>query len=127
MGYAGPMRFESADLALLADTEEIEIETAAPDGPARRTIIWVVVDGDDAFIRSYRGSGARWYREAVGQSAVKIHVAGRELAATVVPATDPSSVRRTSEALARKYEGFDGTPAMLEPSTFDTTLRLVPN
>ena len=33
MGYAGPMRFEPAELALLAETEEVEIETARPGGP----------------------------------------------------------------------------------------------
>lgn len=52
MGYADNMRFEPADLALLAETEEVELETARPGGPPHRTIIWVVVDGDDAFIRS---------------------------------------------------------------------------
>lgn len=126
MGYADPMRFEPGELALLAETKEIEIETAAPDGPTHRTIIWVVVDGDDAFIRSYRGPSARWYREALVGPSVRIHLAGRELGAAVVPATDPLSVKRTSDALVRKYPTNDGTPAMLTPESLPTTLRLVP-
>src|SRR4051812_45980776 len=73
MGYAEAMRFEPGELALLDATEEIEIETGRPDGAAHRTTIWIVVDGDDAFIRSVNGAGARWYREAVANPLVTIH------------------------------------------------------
>ena len=126
MGYPALMRFEPGELALLAEAEEIEIETARPDGPSHRTIVWVVVDGDEAFVRSVRGTAARWYREAIANPTVTIHAAGRSLAARVIPAADPSSIRRTSAALERKYAGDPGTPPMLEPDVLDTTLRLTP-
>lgn len=126
MGYADLMRFEPGELALLAEAEEIEIETARPDGPPHRTIIWVVVDGDVAFVRSVNGSSARWYREAVANPTVTIHAAGRQLRAIATPATDASSVARTSAALERKYPGDPGTQPMLKPEIFDTTLRLSP-
>ena len=126
MGYPARMRFQPGELALLAETEEIEIETARPGSPARRTIIWVVVDGDDVFVRSVNGTRARWYREAVANPEVTIHWAGRSLHARAVAATDPDSIRRTSDELARKYAGFDGTQPMLEPAILDTTLRLTP-
>ena len=127
MGYPAAMRFEPADLALLADTQEIEIETAAADGSTHRTIIWVMVDGDDAFVRSVRGRSARWFREATGGSAVTVHVAGRALPAHVTAAPDPESIRRTNVALGRKYTGIDGYPEMLEPEILDTTLLLTPS
>jgi len=126
MGYAPRMRFEPAELALLADTVEIEIETAAPDGPSHRTVIWVVVDGGDAFIRSVRGSSARWYREVAANPEVTIHADGRRLRANAVPATDPASIARTSAALERKYAGDPEMPSMLDPDILDTTLRLTP-
>jgi len=126
MGYAARMRFEPDELDRLAETEEIEIETALPGGPAHRTIIWVVVDGDDAFIRSYKGADARWYREAVANPEVTIHAEGFALRARAVAAVDPASIRRTNDALASKYAGFEGTPGMLSPEVFDTTLRLTP-
>jgi hypothetical protein len=126
MGYADPMRFESDDLALLAETEEVEIETSAPGGPAHRTIIWVVVDGEDAFVRSVNGARARWYREAVAAPAVTIHLGSRGLRASVEAATDPPSVQRTSDALVRKYTGITGLAEMLEPETLETTLKLEP-
>jgi len=121
------MRFEPGDLALLDATEEIEIETAAPDGPPHRTIIWVMVDGDDAFLRSVRGRSARWFREAMAEPDITVHVAGRAVPAHVNPAADPDSIRRTNDALTRKYTGIDGYPEMLEPAILDTTLRLTPS
>lgn len=126
MGYPHLMRFEPAELALLDETEEVEIETARPGGPAHRTIIWIVVDGDDTFIRSVNGATARWFREAVANPAVAIHVAGRALRARAVAATDPSSVQRTSDALTRKYARDPALRLMLKPEIFDTTLRVTP-
>jgi hypothetical protein len=127
MGYADLMRFAPGDLALLADTEEIQIETNAPGGPAHRTIIWVMVDGDDAFVRSVHGRDARWFREATAEGRVVVHAAGRALPAAVEPAADAESIRRTDEALTRKYTGIEGYPEMLEPAIADTTLRLTPS
>jgi hypothetical protein len=131
MGYAGSMRFEPGELAWLAETEEIEIETSAPDGGSHRTIIWIVVDADDAFIRSVNGATARWYREAVANPTVTIHSRGRvqpatALTARVEAATDQSSIERTDEALQRKYAGDPSVRSMLAPDILDTTLRLVP-
>jgi len=126
MGYAGLMRFAPDDLALLADTEEIEIETSRPDGAAHRTIIWVVVDGDDAFIRSVNGAGARWYREATANPSVTIHAGDRALQARTIAAPDADSVARVNDALVRKYTGITGLTEMLVPDTFETTLRVEP-
>jgi hypothetical protein len=131
MGYAGSMRFEPGELAWLAETEEIEIETAGPGGTAHRTIIWVVVDGDDAFVRSVNGATARWYREATANPTVTIHSRKRvkperALPARTVVAPDPDSIRRVNDALQRKYTGIVGLREMLVPDIFDTTLRLEP-
>ena len=126
MGYAGLMRFAPEDLALLADTEEIEIETARPDGPPHRTIIWIMVDGDDVFVRSVNGAGARWYREATANPSVTIHAGTRVLRARTIAAPDPDSVTRVNDALERKYAGITGLREMLVPAIFETTLRVEP-
>lgn len=124
MVYAAAMRFSQEDLAVLEATPEVEIETVASDGRTHRTVIWVVVDGSDVFIRSYRGASARWYREACERPEVAIHVDGRRIPATAASARDADAVRRTSQGLARKYPTDPATPAMLRDEVLDTTLRL---
>jgi hypothetical protein len=118
------MGFSQDELDLIDRTEEVEIETSAPDGATHRTIIWAVVDGDAVFIRSYRGANARWYREALADPSVALHVGGQRLPATAVLATDPDSIERTSAGLLRKYAGDPATPRMVRPEVLPLTLRL---
>lgn len=121
------MSFGTEDLQRLAAAEEVEIETQAPDGPIHRTIVWVVVDGEDAFVRSYRGRTARWFREAEANPGVAIHLGGRRLTATAIPATDPDSIERISGALRTKYAHEPASLAtMLEPEMLDANYRLEP-
>jgi hypothetical protein len=120
------MSFSSDDLARIDQAMEIEMETQAPGAPVHKTVIWIVVDGEEVFVRSLRGRAARWYREAAANPAVAIHVDGRRLPATAIPATDPDSIERTSAALRRKYDRVPGLRPMLKPDVFDATLRLEP-
>jgi hypothetical protein len=126
MGYAAFMRFAAGELALLDSTPEIELETAKPGGPIHRTIIWVVVDGEEVFIRSARGARGRWYQEVVANPLVRIHAAGVALPAMAQAAADPASIARSSDAFARKYRGDPGLPPILVPDVLDTTIRLTP-
>jgi hypothetical protein len=106
---------------------EIEIETSRGDGaPIHRTTIWIVVDGDSAYVRSVRGPAGRWYRELVANPRGAVHLAGKRVAVRAVPATDDATVERVSEAIDRKYrERWAGpTAAMLRPETLPTTMRL---
>jgi hypothetical protein len=120
------MPFSPTDLAALDAAQEVEIETSAsPDALLHRVIVWVVVDGDGVFVRSYLGPDARWYREAIANPQVALHVDGRRLPARAVPATDDSSVRRTSDGFNRKYAGDPGTREMTT-QYLDTTLRIDP-
>jgi hypothetical protein len=120
------MSFADEDLARLEAAEEVDIETQAPDKPVHRTTIWVVVDGGEAFVRTFKGPNSRWYREAMANPAVAIHVDGRRLAATAIPATDPDSVERTSAGYLRKYARDPAAKAMVVPEVLETTLRLEP-
>jgi hypothetical protein len=120
------MSFDSEDLARLAAAEEVDVETQAPDGPVHRTTIWVMVAERDAFLRSVRGERGRWFREATANSAIAVHVGGRRLAATAIPATDPDSIDRIDAALGAKYRGIEGYDEMLEPSVRSANFRLEP-
>lgn len=121
------LRFDPADVALLRDEEEVEIETTAGEGgPVHRAIIWVVVDGQErVLIRSYRGSGARWFREITTQPDGRVHVRGRAVPVRAVPAADPDRVAACSEGLRAKYAGHASMPVMLR-QYLETTLELLP-
>jgi hypothetical protein len=116
--------FTTQDLARLGAAEEIEIETRSSTGDVHRAIVWPVVEGGAVFVRSYLGARGRWYREAIADPLVAIHLGGDRLAARVVPATDPASIEACSAGLARKHPTSPSIGAMLAPEILDTTLRL---
>lgn len=120
--------FDQSTLDRLRAIEEIEIETRAADGaPAHRTIIWVVVDGQDrVLIRSVRGELGRWYREAVAHPACGLLVDGTLLPVAAVAAIDDDQVAACSRGLRAKYPRDASLGAMLHESVLGTTLRLLP-
>jgi hypothetical protein len=121
------MPFSREDLEALDRAREVEIETSAgPGDEVHKTIIWLVVDGDDVFVRSWRGVTARWYREALANPDVAIHVGDTRLRARAQPAHDADSVSRTSAQLERKYAGDPATHSMVRDEILITTLRLDP-
>jgi len=120
------VRFPEPDLAALAAAEEIDIETRAADGTVHRTIVWVMVHDGVVFLRSFKGPDGRWYREALADPSVALHVDGRRLASTAEPATDPASVDACSAGLREKYASSHSLSAMLAASVLPTTLRVVP-
>jgi hypothetical protein len=120
--------FDRDLLDRLRTIEEVEIETSAPHGgPAHRAIIWVVVDEHDrVLIRSFRGPGARWYREALAQPECTLHVDDMQVSVTALPARDPARIAALSHGYLAKYSGQRSTLAMLTPENLPTTLELLP-
>jgi hypothetical protein len=121
-------RLPADALALLRDTQEVDIETRpAPDVPPHRTTIWVVVDDQDrAFIRTYRGPSSRWFREVTSAQTAGILADGQRIEVRVEPATDSERVESCSEALRRKYAHAAGLRGMLAEENLPTTLELLP-
>jgi hypothetical protein len=124
--------FSEEDLAALAAEDEIRIETRSGNGETHRTTIWVVVESGVVYIRSVNGATARWYREALGDPSVVIHVGGRRrstagaraIPARVVPASDPASVEACTAGLRAKYATDPSLRTMLREHTLPTTLRV---
>jgi hypothetical protein len=120
------MPFSQDDLDRIERTREVRIETSMPGGPTNDVTIWVVVDHGDVFVRSWKGPNARWYREAVANRDVVLHVGDRPLPATAIAATDADSTERTSAGFERKYAGDPAANDMVRDEILDTTLRLEP-
>jgi hypothetical protein len=120
------MPFDAETLDLLARTREVAIEASRPGGQVHSAIIWIVVDGQDVFVRSWLGERGRWYREVAVNPDVTLVAAERRIAAVAAPAVDPESVRRTSDGFVAKYPKSKSTPMMLADDILGTTLRLEP-
>jgi hypothetical protein len=119
------MALSAAQLAILNDVDRVVVETRSGDRSIG-TIIWVVVDDGDVFVRSVRGESGRWYQRALADPEVTLRVGDQRLPFRAVAATDPGSVERVSEALRRKYKPGGSLDSMLHPETLGTTLRLEP-
>lgn len=117
-----------ADLELLRNVREVKIETSrGAGGPVHRTTIWVVVDQQDRIlVRTYRGPGSRWYREALANPRCRLVAGNRVLQVRAVPANDPHRVQACSSGLLMKYAGDPATRAMVRDEVLGTTLELVP-
>lgn len=86
-----------------------------------------MVDGNDAFVRSWKGERGHWYRSALETpDDVTLTVRKMRLPIAVELADDEDSVERCSRALERKYAGDPSTDSMVKPHNLATTLRLLP-
>ncbi len=124
-----PSLFDAPTLELLSRVRQIEIETTSLDGVQRhRTIVWIVVVGDEAYVRSEYAEAGRWYREGRSEPQVILHAEGKAIPATAVLANDAETVEAVSDAYRAKYGARSpgSTEAMVAPHTLETTLRLDP-
>ena len=119
--------FDDAAVASLRDVREVTMETRGAGGAIHRAIIWVVVDESGrVMIRSWRGAGARWYREAVAADGAALAFDGTTLPVRVEAATDPERIESCSRELLAKYAGDRSARSMVRDEVLDTTLELHP-
>jgi len=119
------MALSNSQLEILDEVKRVVIETRASDRVIG-TIIWVVVDDGDVFVRSVRGDEGKWYQRALADPEVALRVGDDRLPFRAVPAADPESVERVSDALRRKYNPGGSLDSMLKHEVLGTTLRLDP-
>jgi hypothetical protein len=116
------------ELARLRKAQEVRIETSRGDGaPVHQTVIWVVVDdADRVLVRTFRGAGSRWYREAAANPAVRLLWDDLAVAFLAEPADDPERIASCSDGLRAKYRRSASLDAMLRDEVLETTLELRP-
>jgi len=97
------------------------------DGRPKRTTIWVVVDGDAVYVRSWLAERGWWYRHALDRpEQVTLHVAGRTISVRAIHVTDDDSIERCSRGFETKYTDSMSTAAMVAPKVLPFTMRLDP-
>jgi hypothetical protein len=114
--------FDADTLRALREVQEPRIRTDRH--PKSAVVIWVVVDGDDVFVRSWLGTNGRWYKDLAAGGAATLEFAGRRLAVQAVPAGDDASVERASREILRKYRRSSHAQEMVRAEILPTTLRL---
>jgi hypothetical protein len=119
----------SDELDRIATADELRIAPLRGDGTPRSPVpIWVVRDGDDLYVRSYRGRGGSWFRAARANGEGHIRAAGVDKDVAFVEEADPGVNDRVDAAYRTKYGRYSATyvDPMVAPDARATTLRLVP-
>ncbi|MEV0666458.1 DUF2255 family protein [Actinomadura luteofluorescens] len=118
------------ELADITEASELEIEPARDDGSLKDpTTIWVVRDGDDLYVRSYRGADGSWYRTTQQRHQGRIQAGGVTKDVSLVNVGDDVTLNdRIDAAYHGKYDRYGA--AYVDPMVADTaratTLKLVP-
>jgi hypothetical protein len=116
--------FDVETLRELRDVEEFAIRTEKH--PKTAVVIWVAVAGDEVFVRSWRGTKGRWYRDLADGGPATLEFAGRKLAVQATPASSPAAIARASDGFLKKYQPNSHAEEMVRAEILPTTLRLEP-
>ncbi|NUW33204.1 DUF2255 family protein [Nonomuraea sp. SMC257] len=116
------------ELERIAAADELDVAPRRGDGTLREpTTIWVVRDGDDLFVRSYRGDGGAWYRTARASHTGRVSAGGVTKDVTFAEEADPAVNDRLDAAYHGKYGRYsDYVAPMVAAPARASTLRLLP-
>ncbi|GAA3905990.1 DUF2255 family protein [Streptomyces sp. NPDC003343] len=115
-------------LKRIAAAEELHIAPKGDDGSWRKpTTIWVVCDGDELYVRSWRGTRGAWWNTAQNSHTGHISAGSIEADVTFAAVSDPAVNDRVDNAYRAKYGHYSSyvEPMISEPARA-TTLRLLP-
>jgi hypothetical protein len=115
------------ELERIGGAEELEIAPRRPDGTLRKPVpIWVVVDGEHVYVRSWRGADGRWYRAARAGGGGHVSAGGVDKDVDFEVAGDEvdDSVDAGYREKYGRHTGY--VEPMVAPQARATTLRLVP-
>ena len=121
-----PKRFDDRRLDELAKVEEIDVETRAGRERPHRTTIWVLVVGNNAYIRSYRGAKGIWYQQLRANPDAAIYLGKKRIPIHAIYVRSHKTIKQVSAEYLRKYHGSQSARAMVKAMTLPTTLRIVP-
>lgn len=118
----------AAELDRIDGTDELDVAPLESDGTLRPpTTIWVVRDGDDLYVRSWRGTGGAWYQAARSTHAGRITSGGVAKDVTFSEETDPVVNHRVDAAYRSKYSRYSSYVApMVADGARAATLKVQP-
>ena len=117
-------KFEASTLDYLRGAKEVGIRTDKE--PNRAVIIWAVVVGDAAYVRSVRGRAGKWYNAIAGEGRATLEVNNRLIPVRGIEVSDRPTIEAVSAEYLSKYATSPYAQSIVQPDTLPTTLRLEP-
>lgn len=123
------------ELRTISEAEEIELAPLAHDGtPRKGVIMWVVTNGTDVFVRSVRGTSARWYRDVTQTGRAHLTLpstspaAGRLAREVAFEPVNEVLNQAVTDAYNAKYasQPDEFRSPMVEGPSLEATLKVVP-
>ena len=114
-------------VAAFDSANTVDVETVGRrTGRQRRTTVWVVVSDGVPYVRSEYGDAGQWYRNALVEPTVKVHLGGRAVDAVATRVDDAATQTAVSDALREKYRRSSAVGVMVDPAVEPMTLALAP-
>jgi hypothetical protein len=121
--------WKDEELDRIGAAQELEVASLRADGTLRRPVtIWVVREGDDLYVRSWRGEAGAWYRGVQERHQGHIRAGGVDKDVNFVAVDDEDLGERIDAAYWSKYGRYGSSyvEPMTSGETRTTTLRLEP-
>ena len=119
----------SEELDRIGTAQELEVAALRADGTLRQPVtIWVIREGDDLYVRSWRGRSGAWYRGVQERHQGHIQAGGVDKDVDLVAVDDEELNERIDAAYRAKYGRYGSSYVgpMTSGETRTTTLRLEP-
>ncbi len=123
------MDWTNDELNRIGDADELHVAPVEESGSPRRPVpIWVVRDGDDLYVRSFRGGDGRWFRAASASHEGHIQAGGVDKDVTFAEERDAGVNARVDDAYRSKYARYGEAylDPMVDGPARGTTLKIVP-
>jgi hypothetical protein len=116
------------ELTRIGKAEELNLASLRADGSQRNPVtMWVVRDGNDLYVRAYKGPDGPWYRGTRDRKEGHIQSGGVGKDVALADETDPEVNDRIDAAYQTKYARWpDYVGPMLTPEARATTIRIIP-
>jgi hypothetical protein len=117
----------SEELDRIGTAQELQVASLRADGTLRQPVpIWVIREGDDLYVRSWRGRSGTWYRGVQERHQGHIRAGGVDKDVDFVAVDDEELNQRIDAAYRAKYGRYGSSyvDPMTSGETRTTTLRL---
>lgn len=117
----------SAQFDELRSADELELIISRGGHETLRLPVWVVTVDGAAYVRSFRGVTAMWFRRVQANADQQIRLGGRDIPVRFENVDRLDTINKAIDAeFNRKYARFDYVGSMSEPAAVEATVRIHP-